>query len=598
MGVKLSQRPAHYQLAIWKIALFLALCPGSQVRANDLSLLIQTVIVNGTDRPLQLETKAGQPLDRSRVARDVKRLWATGWFDDIRVEKETVSEGLAVRFRLTERPRYLLRRVRFEPRHFDLPAPVPSGTLVDRSGLERLAKIFQERLKDSGYRDAIVQFELIPTDVRQADVVFRVKQGRRYVIDTLAVSGVVPQHSRQAARILGEIRPRQVMPGIPGLWKGWRLRPQLNREALNSAVEKLRSSYISRGYLDATATVEVVGFEENFASLSIRVLPGTAYRVESLQISDRLSPAQLDMPRHPSSLQFVCHCLLKKRSEAERNGSFDFEAHLLVRPVCPPGEPWTQQTVSLSARTQAGAPFRVLTIEFRGNHHLSDLTLRRALLLSEGDWFDRGLLRRSLTRLNLTGLIHPVSEFDVEVQPDSAQHTVKLVIPVRERDRGRWSLGASAWGGLSRSSWFSIGSRLPNWGPSYLELPTYFVALNVTSPLLGLPLSIFNQPLLSISLARPYLPGQSWRSGFQVSPQATWHQMLFTSTLHQVKPRLAEWLQATSALPVPVQWSATSRDQHRVLPSGVLICEPSRKPQGRLLSYSLAAVEWLFPAGF
>ena len=238
------------------------------------------------------------------------------------------------------------------------------------------------------------------------------------------------------------------------------------------------------------------------------------------------------------------------------------------------------------------------SIEFRGNHHLSDLTLRKVLVLSEGEWFDRNLLRRSLTRLNLTGLIYPLSELDVEVQPDSAQHKVDVVISVRETDRGRWFLGAPAWGGLSRGAWFSVGSRLPSWGPSYLELPTHFVAFNLTSPLFGLPLSAFSPAHLSFTLARPYFPGQSWRSGFQVSPQASWTQMLLASGMHQVKPRLAEWLQPTPALSVPVQWNTASPDQPRVLTSGVLICEPESKPQGRLLSYLQIATEWLLPVSF
>ncbi|MGH9429248.1 MAG: POTRA domain-containing protein, partial [Terriglobia bacterium] len=251
----------------------------------------------------------------------------------------------------------------------------------------------------------------------------------------------------------------------------------------------------------------------------------------------------------------------------------------------------------LSARIETGPAYHVRNIEFRGNHHLSDLTLRKVLLLSEGERFDRGRLQRSLARLNRTGLIHPVSEFDVEVRRESTQPIVDLVIPVREKNKGRWSLGAPAWVGLTGTSWLSVGSRLPNWGPSYLELPTHFIAMNLTSPLLGLPLSILNQPHLSISLARPYLPGQGWRSGFQVSPQASWPQMLLASGLLQIGPRLEERLQQRSSLQVPVQWSTTPSDEPRGLIAGVLICDHARKPQARLLSYLHMATEWLFAIG-
>jgi len=588
-------RQGIYQAVAWEIALLAAVCVGFQARVSGQPLVIQRVTISGTERPLQLETKAGELLERSRVAQDVKRLWATGWFDDIRVLTESIPEGTVLRFVLSERPRYLLRKVRFKPRHFELPASVFPGTFMDRAGVERLARSFQEKLKDSGYRDAIVNFEITPVGIHQADVLFRVDEGKRTVVDRLEVSGISLADSNQVA-IFSAVQPRKLLPGIPRVWKGWKLRPQLNQEALDLALQRLRSNYISRGYLDATTNVESIAFEDNLASISIRVLPGAPYRLEGLQISDNLTPTALDMLPNQLPMKELCRCLIEKRARAERSGVVDFGAQLFVRPSYT-GEVSTQQGVSLSARIQTGPSHRVRSIEFRGNHHLSDLTLRRVLLLSEGERFDRGRLRRSLTRLNLTGLIHPVSEFDVEVQRDATQQMVDLVISIREKDKGRWFLGAPAWVGLARSSWFSIGSRLPNWGPPYLEVPTHFIAMNLATPLPGLPLSIFNRAHLSISLARPYLPGQGWRSGFQVSPQASWSQMLLASGLLQIKPRLEERLQPTSSLQVPVQWSSTSSDEPRVLTAGVLICHSPRKPQARLLSYLHIATEWLFATG-
>jgi outer membrane protein assembly factor BamA len=580
-----------------EIILWLFFCLRSEASVNT-HPLVQIVTVQGTKRPLQLETKVGAPLEISRVSRDVKRLWATGWFDDIRVEKSEVPGGVALRFGLTERQRYIVRRIRFEPRHFESRTVVSPGTQVDRAALERQTRILTERLRASGYREAIVRFELTPAGIRQAKVLFRVQPGRRYIIDRLEVSGSYPEDSEHVARALQGIWPRRLLPGIPIISRGWKVRPQLDEEALDSALQRVRSSYISRGYFGATAVVEAIGFEGNLASVSVRVQPGTAYRVESLQFSDRVLGDQPNKSPSQFPLKAFCDCLITKRAEAERGGVSDFGVELIVRPAYSAVELATEPRVSLTARTHQGPPQRVRTIEFRGNHHISDTTLRRALLLSEGDWFDRGLLRRSLTRLNLTGLIHPVSELDVQTQPNSSQDGVDLVIPVRERDRGRWSLGAPLQGGLFRSAWFSIGSRLPSWGPSYLELPTYFVAFSVTSPLGGFPLSVFNQAHLSVSLARPYLPGQGWRSGFQVSPQASWHHMLLASGLHQVKPQLSEWLRPEPSLPVRLRWNTASRDQPHVLTSGVLICEPSPKPLSRVLTYVQVGADWLFPTSF
>ena len=580
-----------------QIALLLVGCLSFQLRASGQPLVVHRITVSGTERPLRLETKAGALLDRGRVARDVKQLWETGWFDDIRVLTDSNPKGALLRFVLTERPRYLLRKVRFRPGHFALPTPITPGTFVDLPGLNRLARTLQQRLKESGYRDAVVNFELTPVGARQADVLFRVDEGKRYIVDTLEVPGLNPADFRQVARSLRAIQPRTLLPGIPRVWKGWKLRRPLDQVALDLALQNVRSTFIPRGYLDVTANVDTVAFEGNLASVSIRVLPGALYRLEGLQISDNLAPTVLSVLPNQPPMEELCRCLIEKRAQAERTGVVDFAARLLVHPSDDTGMVEPRQGILLSARIETGPSYQVRSIEFRGNHRLSDLTLRKALLLSEGEGFDRGRLLRSLKRLNLTGLIHPLGEFDVEVQRDSTQQKVDLVISVRERDKGRWSFGAPGWVGVASRSWFSIGSCLPNWGPAYLELPTHFLAMNLMSTLPGLPFSIVNPAHLSISLARPYLPGQEWRSGFHISPQASWSQMLLASSLIQIRPRLEERLQQTRFLQVPVQWSNTSSDQPRIPTAGVLLCRPPSKPQARLLNYLRIATEGLFAIG-
>ena len=69
---------ASYLAAAAKFALLFAACLAFQALSAGQPLVIQSVTISGTGRPLELETKAGELLERARVARDVKRLWATG----------------------------------------------------------------------------------------------------------------------------------------------------------------------------------------------------------------------------------------------------------------------------------------------------------------------------------------------------------------------------------------------------------------------------------------------------------------------------------------------------------------------------------------
>ena len=74
--------------------------------------------------------------------------------------------------------------------------------------------------------------------------------------------------------------------------------------------------------------------------------------------------------------------------------------------------------------------------------------------------------------------------------------------------------------------------------------------------------------------------------------------MLLASGLHQVKPRLSEWLHPEPSLQARLRWETTSPDQPRLLTSGVLVREPPRKSLASLLGYIQTGAEWLFPTAF
>ncbi len=82
------------------IALYAFLLQPALLAADSPS--VERVLIRGTRRPLQLETRAGQPLDLDRIDRDSHRLWATGWFEDIRVESFESAGGLRLTFSTTD----------------------------------------------------------------------------------------------------------------------------------------------------------------------------------------------------------------------------------------------------------------------------------------------------------------------------------------------------------------------------------------------------------------------------------------------------------------------------------------------------------------
>ena len=223
-----------------------------------------------------------------------------------------------------------------------------------------------------------------------------------------------------------------------------------------------------------------------------------------------------------SPLDALCACLLAARDIAESEGRIDFAVVIEAADAAESGD--------LTAHVQMGSAHSVGRITFVGHRGTSESTLRRAMTLNERGVFDVRKLRRSLARLNETGLIDPLTLADIEVLPNADGVTADVTIPVRERKRRWWSLSGPAIPGLGGSLRASISSRLPPWGRGLFEASTYYVTFNaigLSRPLLRLlPFASNTEGAPLMALERPYVPGQALLSGFAISPSLSPQEML------------------------------------------------------------------------
>src|SRR5262245_37496122 len=86
----------HLMFRITLLSLALAVALGAEPS-------IHLVHISGASATLSLGTHAGQPYDANTVTKDVRTLWATGRFEDIRVETTDVPEGKDIVFHVVEK---------------------------------------------------------------------------------------------------------------------------------------------------------------------------------------------------------------------------------------------------------------------------------------------------------------------------------------------------------------------------------------------------------------------------------------------------------------------------------------------------------------
>ncbi len=263
------------------------------------------------------------------------------------------------------------------------------------------------------------------------------------------------------------------------------------------------------------------------------------------------------------------------RREAEKRGIVDFNSHMSFRRVST--EESAEPMVDVNAEVEEGRSYTVNRIELQGLKHYKEGTVRKNLLLDEGDILDETVLRKSIARLNESQLFDTIDESQVAINTDDKTGTADVTIPLHERKRGMWNfsgpLGPISLEGPLQAM---VATRLPPWGQGLFELSTYYISFNLLGfvrPIASaLPLGFPKQGIFPIlSLMRPFSPGAGWMSGFMIAPQLGWQASLLSYGTAQTSSRLVPLLMGSQHLTpqLPVTFERAAGD-------GVLLCDPPK----------------------
>jgi outer membrane protein insertion porin family len=211
----------------------------------------------------------------------------------------------------------------------------------------------------------------------------------------------------------------------------------------------------------------------------------------------------------PAIAKELCRTLFLERRDAQRSGSLDFH---------------TRFDLDGGLHLDRGRSYRVGRIEFTGNHRFSDSLLRRHMLLDEGAVFDERLLRRSIARLNRSGMFDSIDERRVLVSRDDALGVAHVTLLLSERGPRAWNL-AGPWPLQA-----SISSRLPKWATWAISVSLFGTSFR----LLNLPRRF--DPVIAIQ--RPFSTGEGWKSGFGIAPQLGLRGMTIGYAVGQIQHRL------------------------------------------------------------
>ncbi len=472
----------------------------------------------------RLFTHPGDIYDPTSIERDFNSLWNTGYFQDLRIEREDTEKGVVLNVFVRERP--TIREIIYKGNNSVSTSDILDRFKKEKVGLSvegqfdptkiaRAEAVLSELLAEHGHQFATIKPEVKTIPPASVQVIFTIKEGPVVKVGDIRFTGNEHIGKLYLRRAMKNLRP----VGIPySIFFEDLFAKTYDASKLEEDTERVRQAYRDRGYANAAVEqpqtqirdqggLNWFTFRPNHGKRIDILMPieeGGRYRLGAITFTGNTHVPNVKALRATFAIRdgewfnatAVSKGLENLKKAYGQLGYINFGAI----PKLTTDE--QKKTVSLNIDIDEGKPFYVSRIEFQGNTITRDRVIRRELLLEEGQVYNSQLWEYSLLRLN------QLEYFDqLRVDQDSEAHqnpeagTVELLLKVHEK--GKNSIGLN--GGVSGLSGAFLGVNYQT---------NNFLGLGETLSVQGNLGNVSRQFLFGFS--QPYIRNRPVNVGFQI----------------------------------------------------------------------------------
>lgn len=396
---------------------------------------------------------ANDRVSEQQLAAAARDLFATGLFEDVSLARE----GDVLVIQVVERPTIARLNIEGNQQISDedlrnglRESGLSEGQVLQLSTLEEIQRELEGVYQAQGRYSARIDVEVDEIDEGRVQVNINVNEGEVAKIRQINIVGN-EAFDDDTLRDVFELNDR------PGRVFGWFSKDEYSREALAGDIERLRSFYLDRGYVnfDVTSTQVSIGPEKSEIFITLNIDEGNQFQVGDirfagdLQISENEANELLTINRGDTFSRGDLNAsteALRQRLGAE---GFAFAEVQGIPEMAGDGE-----TVDLVIAVNPGQRTYVRRIEFYGNTTTQDEVLRREMIQLEGAPASTESITQSRQRLERLGFFSQV-EVDTQAVPGQPD-LLDVTYNVEEQPSG--SISASV--GFSQSAGVIYGVGL------------------------------------------------------------------------------------------------------------------------------------------
>jgi outer membrane protein insertion porin family len=457
----------------------MALAPEPAAPAADRPKIVQILVRGGkTTAPetvgFYLGVKAGDPYDDDLIKRNFSKLWDSGLFEDVTLEKETSPAGVVLVATVVERPTVAdlefrgnkkLTTSQLKDKLKEGKAEIRVGAPVSLRDVAKAKAVLLEAYKAEGFRSAAIDATTENVSDLQRRIVFLVDEGDKIKIKSIVFTGNT---------VFGQTKLRYAIHKTKQAhwWRFFDSKSTYNQAGYEEDVEALRKVYQDVGYKDVVIKDPILDvFVTNPSEkrpekinrrvkITIPIVEGEKFYFGKVTVegSTVVRPEVLERffgykPGKPMSRAVIADGM--KAIDA----TYRSRGYIYVF-MNPENTEKPKHVVDVAVKITEGDQYRLGRIEFTGNKTTRDKVLRRELQVFEGDIMDMETFKKSLFKVTQLGYYKIEEDPDFRVNAEKKSVDVSIKGTDTNRNEVQFGAGYSQLDGLFGQFQFSTRNFL------------------------------------------------------------------------------------------------------------------------------------------
>jgi outer membrane protein insertion porin family len=386
----------------------------------------------------QMRTKIGLPYSDTVAEDDIRTLYNTGQFQNVRIFGQ--PEGDGVKVIVAVQTRTMLNEIqidgatRISPKKLRKNLGVKLNTPLREEDLEKGRQKIVETYQAHGFNDVDVTVHVEPIDATRGTsrAVYTVNEGIKGSVTSVRFEGNA-HFSDRVLRKQMKTRQKTIFAFVD---KSGRL----DETQLQDDLQKIREFYQNHGYVDV-AVRDVRKERKSGGALQIVIVvdEGPQYHVGKISFvgykatNEQKLRALLKMKEGDVYSAKAIKDDAKAMADAYGSGGY------VDLTVIPESSPAHGGLIDLTYRIEEGQRSYVERINIIGNTRTKDKVIRREVLIAPGDVFNTVRVETSKKRLENLGYFSKVETFPVDTGVEGRKN---LDIQVEEKRTGSLNFGA------------------------------------------------------------------------------------------------------------------------------------------------------------